>query len=101
VYLRPGLTLRRTTSAAQFVVIRGGDGDVDLRCGDAPLAGPDQPDGPSAGAGGDGPALEVGKRYGDVDGTVELLCTRPGAGPLTLAGTPLAPRAAKSLPSSD
>jgi hypothetical protein len=90
------------TSSAQFVVIRGGDVDADLRCGGAPLAGPDEPDAAApAGVVGDGPALEVGKRYGDADGAVELLCTRQGAGPLTLAGTPLAPRAAKSLPSSD
>jgi hypothetical protein len=45
--------------------------------------------------------LAAGKRYSDEGGLVELLCTKAGAGPLTLAGTELDVRAAKALPSSD
>ena len=44
---------------------------------------------------------ELGKRYVDAGGAVELLCTRPGVGAPALDGTVLAPKEAKPLPASD
>ena len=98
--LRPGLTLHSPTSTAQFVVIWGADGDFDLRCAGAPLSA-DRPGATAPAASGTAPVLAAGKRYSDEGGLVELLCTKAGAGPLTLAGTELDVRAAKALPSSD
>jgi hypothetical protein len=43
----------------------------------------------------------MGKRYVDESGDVELLCTKPGTGSLTVDGAPLTVRGAKPLPSSD
>ena len=43
----------------------------------------------------------LGKRYGDPDETVEVLCTKAGPGSLALDGVPLAVRVTKPLPASD
>ncbi len=44
---------------------------------------------------------QMGKRYVNTDGTVELLCVKPGQGSLSMEGVALAVKEAKSLPSSD
>lgn len=43
----------------------------------------------------------MGKRYVDDAGTVELLCIKPGKGSLALNGVALKVKDAKPLPSSD
>lgn len=43
----------------------------------------------------------LGKRYADDAEGLEVLCTKPGRGSLSLDGRPLALREAKRLPSSD
>ncbi len=43
----------------------------------------------------------MGKRYVDADDTVEILCTKPGAGTLSMGDQPLVLKEAKPLPSSD
>jgi len=43
----------------------------------------------------------MGKRYVDEAGTVELLCIKPGKGSLALDGVALEVKDAKPLPSSD
>ncbi|MFD0661754.1 hypothetical protein [Thermocatellispora tengchongensis] len=90
-------------SEAEFIVIRALAGDVDLRCGgvavvaaDAPV--PDRPD--LAGEVPDG-TVAIGKRYTDESGRLEVLCTRSGAGRLSLGESELTVKAAKALPSSD
>ena len=44
---------------------------------------------------------EVGKRYTDVAGTLEVLCTNGGRGGLSLGGVALEVKAATALPASD
>jgi hypothetical protein len=44
---------------------------------------------------------QIGKRYVNEAGDLELLCTKPGKGSLGLAGALLAIKGAKPLPSSD
>src|ERR1700684_2114136 len=44
---------------------------------------------------------QLGKRYGDDAGGIEVLCTKPGRGSLALDGRALVMREAKKLPSSD
>ena len=51
-------------------------------------------------AGGDSPVL-LGKRYTDDESGVEVLCTKPGAGPLVFAGRELEVKSATALPASD
>ena len=96
--LKPGLKLKSAGSSAEFIVIRGPGGEVELTCAGSPLNA--EGSGAPGGAAGGGDLL-VGKRYSDDAGTVELLCTRGGAGPLLLDGRALAAKAAKALPSSD
>lgn len=86
----------------EVMVIRGGDdaGAGVIACGGAPMT-QEKP----AEAGTIDPAFAdgtlMGKRYVDGDGTVELLCVKPGKGSLSLDGAALAVKEAKPLPSSD
>jgi hypothetical protein len=43
----------------------------------------------------------MGKRYADADATIELLCTKPGEGSLSIGDVPVPTKDAKPLPSSD
>jgi len=99
--IKPGTRLRSTTCDTQVVVVRG-SGDLDLTCGGAPMVAADAPDGETTtpAAGHDGGTL-LGKRYEDAAGTLEVLCVKPGAGSLGLAGELLSVKAAKQLPASD
>jgi hypothetical protein len=98
--LKPGLRLQSVVCDTQVVVVRGG-GDLDLRCGGAPMA--------PVGADAERQTLDqnhaagtqMGKRYADDDSGIELLCTKPGAGSLSVGDVPVAPKEAKPLPSSD
>jgi hypothetical protein len=100
--LRPGQKLHSAVSDAQVVVVRAPDADVDLACGGAPVLEEGQQPADAAALDaslGDGPLL--GKRYADEDLGLELLCTRPGDGALTVDGRALPIKGAKPLPSSD
>jgi hypothetical protein len=100
--LRPGQRLHSAVCDAQVIVVRAPSTAVEVGCGGAPLLAEGQePDGTAEldPALGDGPLL--GKRYADDDLGLELLCTRPGKGALTVNGRPLAMKSAKPLPSSD
>lgn len=100
--LKAGVRIKSAVCETQLMVIATPGGDVDLTCGgaavvelaeDAPPGGalsPDHKDG-----------TKIGKRYVNADGSLELLCTKPGEGSLALAGVPLAVKEAKALPSSD
>jgi hypothetical protein len=100
--LRPGLRLESATCDGQVVVVKAPKdaGDIDLRCGGATMR--------EVGAGGDrlpvtgeGEGTLMGKRYADDELGLELLCTQPGEGSLTIGDTPLLIKGAKPLPSSD
>lgn len=96
--LKPGLKLKAAGTTAEFIVISGPQGEVDLTCAGAPLS----IDGTgAAGVAAAEAELFIGKRYSDDQGTIELLCTNSGPGPLVLDGRPLGAKAAKALPSSD
>jgi hypothetical protein len=100
--LRPGQKLHSAVCDAQVVVVRAPSDDVELGCGGAPLL--DDGQDASGGAALDatlGDAALLGKRYADEELGLELLCTRGGAGALTLNGQVLPLKGAKPLPSSD
>jgi hypothetical protein len=100
--LRPGSRLRSAVDATEVVVVKPPAGPVDLRCGghqmvplgaDADAEATPSPDH----AGG----TLLGKRYVDVDQTLEVLCTKPGDGSLSVGNQPLQVKEAKPLPASD
>jgi hypothetical protein len=102
--LRVGMQLVSVVSPASVVIVLvpKADAEFKLCCGGvemvaagnvaAEIASPAVDDG-------SGPIL--GKRYRHEASGLECLCTRGGAGQLTLDGEPLVLKAAKPLPSSD
>jgi hypothetical protein len=96
--MKPGTKLKSAVCDTEVMVIRGTDAVVE--CGGAPMV----EERPAASAAID-PAFaagsQMGKRYVDEAGTVELLCVKPGKGSLAIAGVALNTKDAKSLPSSD
>lgn len=100
--LKTGQQLASVVCETRAVVVRISEGASELTCGGAAMVPADEAPGTQGDvvAGHEGPT-SVGKRYVDEDGTVELLCTRAGAGQLELDGVVLAIKAAKPLPSSD
>jgi hypothetical protein len=100
---RVGMTFTSTVDSTAVVVVRWSAGEQDLTCGGAPMVAPTQHDAAPQPALDAGPAAGtlLGKRYGTADGTVEVLCTKPGAGSLAVGGVPLIVKTAKPLPASD
>ena len=100
--LTVGARLRSQACSTQVVIVRGGQGEHELSCGGHPLVPLDAPAVP-------GLALErraedgvqLGKRYVNEVGDVEVLVTAAGDGELSLDGAPLRVKQPKSLPSSD
>jgi hypothetical protein len=94
--------MRSTVDTTEVVVVKASAADVDLRCGGAPMA----PIGAEVEGGGavdpsHGQGTLMGKRYTDEAGEVELLCTKPGEGSLSVGDEPIHQKDAKPLPSSD
>ena len=99
--LKAGARLKSAVCDTQVMVIAAPAGDSALSCGGAPLLDATA----TAARGAIDPehknGTQIGKRYVNEDGSLELLCTKPGEGSLALAGTKLKLKEAKALPSSD
>ena len=76
--------------------------EVDVSCGGAPLLalGGEAPAGGEI-AEGASEGTQIGKRYINEAGDLEILCTKPGEGSLASGGALLTIKGAKPLPSSD
>jgi hypothetical protein len=102
--LGPGTRLRSAVCRTEVIVVRADDPAVVLECGGEPMrpiASADERASDAAPrANLDGGTL-IGKRYGGPGDPVEVLCTRPGAGTLSVGGSVLGERRAKALPASD
>jgi len=99
--LKAGTRLRSNVCATEVMVVLAPQGDADLTCGGSPMIGiAEEAAGgsPSPDASG---GTQMGKRYTNEAGDLEVLCTKPGEGSLGLAGKPLQIKGAKPLPSSD
>lgn len=96
--MKPGTKLKSTVCNSEVMVIRGGDQIV--QCGGAEMLAEAPADKGSVNA--DFAAgTQMGKRYVDEAGTVELLCVKAGEGSLAIDGKALHIKDAKPLPSSD
>jgi hypothetical protein len=99
--LKAGARLKSAVCDTQVMVIATPAGEVALTCGGAPMLEasanaartPIDPDHKNG--------TQIGKRYVNADGSLELLCTKPGEGSLAVAGASLKLKEAKALPSSD
>lgn len=99
--LKPGTKLKSAVCDTQIIVVKPPAGDVDLRCGGAAMvATTDEGERGSLDAAHSTGTL-VGKRYADDDLGIELLCTKAGAGSLSIGDAPLPVKGTKALPSSD
>lgn len=99
---KPGSRMRSAVCATEVVVIAAPAQDIVLSCGGAPLLA--EGDAAPPGVTLDSAAAEgtqLGKRYTNEAGTLELLCVKRGDGSLACAGVPLQIKGAKPLPSSD
>jgi hypothetical protein len=97
--LRVGQTLRSAVDATALLVVRCPDQELTVTCGGLEMA-EKQPDGRLP-AGGDGPGVQLGKRYTADTVDIELLCVKAGEHQVTVDGAPLVPKNAKPLPASD
>jgi hypothetical protein len=98
VQTKPGLKLRGTTCATEIVVVRPASADVDIACCGEPMTdgAADIPDAAPSSEG-----ILLGKRYADETTGLEVLCTKPGPGPITVDGRELEVKGPKPLPASD
>lgn len=100
--MRPGVRLRSAVCDVEVIVVRASAAELDLRCGGQemqPLDGAHPRAGESA-AGFDA-GTQLGKRYVDSGGLIELLCTKPGPSSLSVGDQLMTIKEAKPLPSSD
>ena len=100
--LKPGARLRSATDATEVVIVRAPSQPVDLRCGGHPMMAIDgDPPSDRAMEAGFAEGTQMGKRYADDESGIEVLCTKPGEGSLSLGDVILPVKGAKPLPSSD
>ncbi len=100
--LKAGTRLRSAVCSTEIMVVRSPDEEVALSCGGVAVIdlAAEAPAGASLVAGAD-TGTQIGKRYVNEAGSLEILCTKPGDGTLAADGTALTIKAAKPLPSSD
>ncbi|GAA1859215.1 hypothetical protein GCM10009836_44290 [Pseudonocardia ailaonensis] len=98
--LKIGQRLRSQVCDTEVIVVRSGS--VELTCGGAPviLHGQDPEAGLALVPGLDG-GTQIGKRYTDERGVLEILVTKPGKGTLADGQNPLPLRESRELPASD
>ena len=101
--LKVGTRLRTPTSTAEFIVVKAAASDGELQCAGAAMTSEDvsNDDVSNEGSGNGGAPILLGKRYTDAESGLELLATKPGAGPLLFDGRELGIKSAATLPASD
>ncbi len=100
--VKPGARYQSAVCDTQVAIVKTTESSVDLRCGGMPMhaMGADR-DADAVPADGLDSGTQMGKRYVDADESVEVLCTKPGAGTLAIGDEALVLKDAKPLPSSD
>ena len=100
--IKPGARYHSSVCDVEVIVIKAPSADLDLRCGGREMLpmGTQPAEELKAEPGYDG-GTQIGKRYTDESGELELLCTKGGASSLSLGDTLLKIKDAKPLPSSD
>lgn len=102
VQLKAGSRLRSAVCEGEVMVVMAPKEEVEVTCGGAAMVplGSEPPSGQTISEDAAG-GIQIGKRYVNEAGDLELLCTKPGKGSLGLSGVALTLKGAKPLPSSD
>jgi len=99
--LKAGTRMKSQVCSTELMVVGAPKEEVEITCGGAPLIGMgDEPSGASISEDAKG-GTQIGKRYINEAGDLEILCTKPGEGSLASGGAELTIKGAKPLPSSD
>ena len=100
--LKPGTRLFGAACQTEAIVVKAPGEPIDVRIGGHPalLDAKSRPEGLSVTTPADA-APAMGKRYVDEAGTLELLCTKAGAGAIAVGDSVCAMKDAKPLPASD
>jgi hypothetical protein len=100
--LKPGSRWASQVCDTEVIVVRAATAPVSLECGGHPMA--PVGDGAAAGLTLDPSFAQgslIGKRFLHEGSGLELLVTKAGEGTLAVDGSPIPPKEAKPLPSSD
>ena len=98
--LKAGTRLKSAVCSTEVMIVGAPKDEVDITCGGAALmAMGGEGSGEIADDAKDG--TQIGKRYVNEAGDLEVLCTKPGEGTLAAGGAALTIKGAKPLPSSD
>lgn len=100
--LKPGSRWKSAVCDTEVVVVRSTANPVTLECGGhAMIAHAEaKPAGLSVSAD-HAAGTQAGKRFADDVSGLEVLCTKGGAGSLSIDGRPIGAKEAKKLPASD
>jgi len=98
--IKPGQRLKSMACATEVMVVKAPADAVLLQCGGHPMASDAEPNSAELAADFSAGTL-MGKRYVNADGSLELLCIKPGEGSLALDSEALTTKQAQALPSSD
>lgn len=100
--LKPGSRWKSSVCETELVIVRPPRTSVVLECGGAPVIPFDATRQKTVVI---APQEElrtlVGKRFSDSETGLEVLCTKSGAGSISIGGRAVAAKEAKKLPSSD
>ena len=99
---KAGTRLKSAVCSSELMVVVAPAGDVTVTCGGVPVIdlSAEAPAGVVIDAE-QKQGTQMGKRYTNEAGDIEVLCTKPGEGGLAVAGVALEIKGAKPLPSSD
>jgi hypothetical protein len=95
---KAGLKLRSNACTTEVIVVRPAAEDVAVTCCGQPMT-TDDVTAPTTAP--EQHEILLGKRYTDEVTGIELLCTKPGQGPLAVDGRPVVLKGTKALPASD
>ena len=100
--LKPGSRWKSAVCDTELVVVRPPKAPVILECGGHPVIphGEARPEGLTLSAA-HAAGSAAGKRFADEETGLEVLCSKAGAGSLSVDGRPIVAKEAKKLPASD
>jgi hypothetical protein len=100
--LKPGSRWKSAVCDTEVVVVRPPKTAASLECGGHPMIphGAERTGGLALSADHAG-GSQTGKRFADSETGAEILCTKGGAGSLSIDGRPIEAKDAKKLPASD